>query len=114
MAAHDGHEDHLVRGEVALMQRERRGSRPARVRPAWLLFQKAADTVRPLPGCQLLCEACRWLGAAVGVVNERPEGRGVDDGCCRHDSSFRMRTIALILLILLHNSVIGGDVAPWI
>ena len=88
MAAHDGHEDHPVRGEVALMQRERRRCRPGRVRPGWFLFHKAADAVRALPGRQLLGEACRRLGAAVSVANERPQGGGVDDGCCRHDSSF--------------------------
>src|SRR6056297_1677221 len=45
-----------------------------------------------------------------------PKGSGVDDGCCRHDSSFRMRVIALILLILLRYWVIGGGIsAPrWI
>ena len=62
MAAHDGDEDHPVRGEVTLMQRERRGSRPGRIGPGWFLFHKAADTVRTLPGRQLLGEACRWLG----------------------------------------------------
>jgi len=53
MAAHDGHEDHPFRGEIALMQRERRGSRPCRIMPGWFLFHKAADAVRTLPGCQL-------------------------------------------------------------
>ena len=116
MAAHDGDEDHPVRGEVTLMQRERRGSRPGWIGPGWFLFHKTAHAVRALPGCELLREACRWLGTTVGVVNKRPEWGGVDDGCCRHDSSFRMRVIALILLISLHYSVLGGGApAPrWI
>ena len=39
----------------------------------WFLFQKTAWTVRAIPGCQLLGEAYRWFGTAVGVANERPE-----------------------------------------
>ena len=116
MAAHDRHEDHPVRGEVALMQREGGRCRPGRIGPGWFLFHKTANAVRALPRRQLLGETCRWLGAAVGIANERPKGCGFDDGCCRHDSSFRMREIALISLILLRYRVIGGGIsAPrWI
>jgi len=59
MAAHDGHENDPVRGEVALMQRERRGGHPDWIEPGWFLFHKAADAVRTLPGRQLLGKGLR-------------------------------------------------------
>lgn len=62
MAAHDGHEDHPVRGEVALMQRERRGCRPGRVKPGWFLFHKAADAVRALQAASFLVKRAGGLG----------------------------------------------------
>ena len=102
MAAHDGDEDHPVRGEVPLMQREGGRCGPGRIDPGRFLLHKTADAVRALPGGELLGETCRRLGTAVGVADQCPERGCVDDVCCRHDSSSRMRVFAFIILILLY------------
>lgn len=70
------------------MQREGRRSGPGWIGSAWFLFHQTANTVGPFPGCQLFGEACRRLWTAVGVTNERAQGRLVDDCVCGHDSSF--------------------------
>ena len=80
VAAHDGHKDHPVGGEVALMESEGGRSGPGRIGPGRFLLHKAADAVGAFPGCQLFCEAPGRFGAAVGVADKRALGRGVDDG----------------------------------
>ena len=69
---------------------------------------ESADAVRALPGRKFLGEPGRRLRAAVGIADQRPERRCVDDGFCRHDSSSRMRAFAFIILILLYFVRYGG------
>ncbi|CAM5548942.1 hypothetical protein FALB51S_00167 [Frigidibacter albus] len=74
VAAHDGDEDHPVRGEVALMQREGGWRFPGRIGPGRFLLHETAHAVRALPSGKLLRKTCRRFGTAVGVADQRPEG----------------------------------------
>ena len=88
MTAHDCHEDHPFRGEIALMQGEGRRSRPGWIGPGWFLLHQTANTVGLFLCRQLFGEARGRFWAAVGVTNERAQGRLVGYCVCGHDSSF--------------------------
>ena len=88
VATHNRDKDDPLRGEVAFMQREGRRSRPGRKGPRRLFLDQTANTVGLFPRRQLFGEAHGRLWTAVGVTNERSQGRFVDYGACGHDSSF--------------------------
>lgn len=85
MRSHDGDENDSVRGEVSLVQRERRRRRPGWIWSRGLLLDETADAVRALAGRELFREPCGRFRTVVSVANKRPEWRNVENSSCRYD-----------------------------